>query len=56
MESSQIIVELRKKFPQFPNPRHWDQYNHDRYYFNKTENNRRIHVSVKDSCISTPKY
>jgi len=39
METSQIIEKLRKKFPQFSNPRHWDQYNHDRYYFNKIENN-----------------
>lgn len=39
MESGQIIEELRKIFPQFPNSTHWNKYDHDRYYFNKAENN-----------------
>lgn len=68
MESSQIIEELRKKFPQFPNPRHWDQYNHDRYYFNKTENNtdftfyidftreNKVFVNNKKGCTWYPNY
>ena len=56
MESGQIIEESRKKFPQFPNSTHWNKYDHDRYYFNKAENNVDFTLDINTQKVNEISY